>query len=44
MLILNCFAPRNEKKAERVSQTTGHKGEEDDNAPRRDYERIRPPH
>ena len=25
MLILNCFAPRNEKKAERDSQTKGHK-------------------
>ena len=36
MLIPNCFVSRNEKKAERVSQTTGHKGEEDDNAPRRD--------
>jgi hypothetical protein len=32
------FASRNEKEAERVSQTTGHKGEEDDNAPRRDFE------
>jgi hypothetical protein len=37
MLILNCFASRNEKKGERVSQTTGHNGEEDDNA-RRGFE------
>jgi hypothetical protein len=38
MLILNCFASRNKKKSERFSQTTVHKGEEDDSAFRHNFE------